>query len=53
MKHKAAAERDCGCAAPVAASACGAEKADLEGFWISEPVHSFIKDMARDHLPLI
>lgn len=32
MKLKAAAERDCSCAAPVAASACGAEKADIEGF---------------------
>ena len=32
MKHKAAVERNCGCAAPAAASACGAEKADLEGF---------------------
>jgi hypothetical protein len=32
MKHKAAAERNCGCAAPVAESAGGAEKADLEGF---------------------
>lgn len=53
MKHKAAAERDCGCAAPIAESASGAEKADIEGFWIAEPVHSFIKDIARDHLPLI
>jgi len=32
MKHKAAADRDCDCAAPVAESACGAEKADIEGF---------------------
>jgi len=32
MKHKAAAERDCGCAAPVAESARVAEKADIEGF---------------------
>ena len=32
MKHKAAAERDCGAAAPVAESACGAEIADIEGF---------------------
>ena len=29
---QAAAERDCGCAAPVAESASGAEKADIEGF---------------------
>ena len=53
MKHKAAVERDCGCTAPVAESASGAEKADIEGFWKAEPVHSFIKDMARDFLPLI
>jgi len=32
MKHKAAAERDCGCAAPIAESASGVEKADIEGF---------------------
>lgn len=32
MKHKAAANRDCGCVAPVAESAGGAEKADIEGF---------------------
>ena len=53
MKHKAAVERDCGCTAPVAESASGAEKAGIEGFWVSEPVHSFIKDRARDYLPLI
>ena len=23
----------------IAASACGTEKADIQGFWISEPVH--------------
>ena len=50
---QAAVERDCGCTAPVAESASGAEKADIEGFWKAEPVHSFIKDRARDHLPLI
>ena len=32
MKHKAAAERDCGCAAPIAESARVAEKANIEGF---------------------
>jgi hypothetical protein len=32
MKHKAAAEIDCGCGAPVAESASGAEKAGIEGF---------------------
>ena len=32
MKLKAAVERDCGCAAPVAESASGAEIADIEGF---------------------
>ena len=53
MKHKAAVERNCGCAAPDAVSTWVAEKADIEGFWKAEPVHSFIKDIARDHLPLI
>ena len=32
MKLKAAAERDCSCAVPTAASASGVEKADIEGF---------------------
>jgi hypothetical protein len=32
MKQKAAVERNCGYAAPVAESASGAEKADIEGF---------------------